>query len=586
MTTPVLAGALPILRWLPHYRTRDLRADLLAGAVVAALAVPQSLGYAAVAGVAVQIGLYTLPPTLLAYAVFGSSRQLMVGPVSTVSLLSGSLVAQASHGDPHRAALLTSALAVSAGIVLVAAGLLRIGWVAEFLSEPIVAGFVTGLVVLVVVGQLPLLLGLPAAHGSLIQQVLETVRSSTGAPLQTLAVGAVALVLLFGGQRLYRRVPWGLVVLAGGITSSRLLDLPALGIATIGSVPSGIKVPALPVIPTADIPTLITGGLAVAMVGLAEGLAAVRLFAQAHDEQVDTDQELIAHGVADLAAGLTGGMAVAGSLSKTAAAERAGGRTQVVGLVAALLVVLVVLVAAPLASALPAAVLAAIVVHAVWGLVHPTAFRRYFGIRRNDGIAAIVALIGVLVLGPLYGLLVAVGQSLLGLIYRSVQVHIDEMGRVPGEKAAWGSVADHPERRTADGVLVLRLDAPLFWVNAATVIQRLLQIVRDRPDVRALVLDLEATNQLDVTTERRLEYLLSTIRAGGQDLYLVRVFDQVRVVLGAAGFYDRLGDQHVWHSIAAGVRAARHAAEEAVDLPEDAAAAEDADEQIVSRSTQ
>jgi high affinity sulfate transporter 1 len=582
----------PITGWLRQYRLRSLRGDLLAGLVVAALAVPQSMGYAAVAGVGVQVGLYTLPPALLAYAVFGSSRLLVVGPVSTVSLLSGSLVGQLSAGDPVRAAQLTSALSLAAGVVLVVAGLCRVGWVAEFLSEPIVAGFITGLVLLVVLGQAPVLLGVHSGKGGVIEQFLGITQAVGHEDPDTVLVSVIALVLLFGGHRVLPRVPWSLLVLIGGVIVSKVADLPGKGIATVGHVPSGWQAPVLPSVQFGDLQVLAGGALAVAMVGLAEGLAAARLYAREHDDRIDTDQELIAHGMADLASGLIGGMGAAGSLSKTAASERAGGRSQVVGMVASAAVVAVMLFASAPMSALPKAVLAAIVVHAVWGLLRPRVFGEYWAIRSNDGIAAVVAMIGVLMLGPLLGLLVAVAQSLLGLVYRTTQVHIDEMGKLPEEKAAWGSLTDHPERTTVPGILVLRLDAPLFWANAATVFDRLLELILARPDVYVVLLDIEATNQLDATTERRLESFMETLRGNGKDLYLVRIFHQVRVVMKASGFFDRLGEGRAWHSISAGVRAAKAvvAVEQAFEsaahdwVGPDAADADDHEERIVPRT--
>ena len=570
---------IPILEWFPRYQTRSLWSDALAGLVVAALAIPQSMGYAAVAGVGVEVGLYTLPPALLAYAIFGSSKLLIVGPVSTVSLLSGSLVGQLSGGDPARAALLTSGLAVTAGIVLVIAGLFRVGWVAEFLSEPIVAGFITGLSVLVVLGQAPVLLGVRSGHGGVVEQFLGIAQAVGHEHPTTVLVSGLALLTLFGGNRILPRAPWSLIVLIAGIVGSRMLNLHALGVATIGHVPSGLQAPTMPLVRATDLPTLVTGAAAVAMVGLAEGLAAARLYAREHSDRINTDQELIASGIADLAAGAFGGMGAAGSLSKTAASERTGGRSQVVGIVAAVSVVLVVLLASAPMSALPSAVLAAIVVHAVWSLLRPSVFREYWSISSGDGIAAAVAMLGVLALGPLQGLLIAVAQSVLGLVYRSTQVHIDEMGKLPEEKAAWGSLSRHPERKTVPGMMVLRLDSPLFWANAATVTDRLLAMIATRPDVRIVLLDLEATNQLDATTERRLESFLASLREDGKDLYLVRLFHQVRVVMKRSGFFDTLGAGRTWHSIAAAVLAAKAvvAVEEAFEAASKEWAPEDLD---------
>lgn len=554
------------LRLLRNYSGRHLPADLLAGLLVAALAVPQALGYAVVAGVPVQAGLYTLPPSLLAYALFGSSRLLFVGPVSTVSVLSGSIVRALSGGDEALAITITAVLAITAGVVLVAIGLLRLGWVAQFLSEPIVTGFVAGLVVLIVVGEIPGLAGISAPTGGIFQRIDETVRGLEDFHALTLAVGVASLAILFGGSRLLPKAPWSLIVLVGGIVLSTTLDLAARGVHVVGEVPTGLPLPSIPVVDVQLWSGIVTGGLAIAAVGIAEGLAAVRTFAPSGGVDPDSDnREFVGHGAANLASGIFGGMGVGGSLSKTAANARAGAYTQVSGVAASLVVLLFVAFAAGLLASLPRAVLSAIVIHAVWGLVSVSAFRRYAAVRRNDFVAAVVAFGGVLLLGPLNGLLLAIAQSLLGLIYRSMQVEIDEMGRVDGEKAAWGSVGHDPTRRTYRGVTVLRPDGPLFWANATSVVGRIEVGATERQPLYAVVLDLEATNQMDTTTAERLDGLLTRLRAEGTDLYLVRVFGNVRDVLTKSGFLDALGPDHVWHSIAAGVKAARAARAAGVD---------------------
>lgn len=594
---------LPGLAQLRGYRLGKLPGDLAAGLIVAALAVPQALGYSTVAGVPVQVGLYTIPPALLAYALFGSSRVLYVGPVSTVSVLSGSIVRGVAGGDPEHAAALTSNIAIMAGIVLIIVGLLRMGWVAQFLSKPIVTGFVTGLVVLIVVGEIPGLLGLPTPQGALLERVIALGLALPSTKLTTLAVAVASLVILFGGSRLLPRVPWALVVLVAGIAASQLLDLAGQGAAIVGPVPTGVPMPVIPAFGVSEIPTLVTGGIAIAAVGMAEGLAAASTFAATSKTRhagLDDNAEFIGNGAADIASGLFGGMGVAGSLSKTAANVRAGATTQVSGIAGAIIVVLVLLFATRLLAPLPKAVLSAIVIHAVWGLVKPSQFRRYRQIRRNDLVASVAALVGVLVAGPLNGLLIAVGQSLLGLVYRSMQVHIDEMGKVPGEKAAWGSVANDPARRTVKRICVLRPDGPLFWANATEVVARIERAVGARTGIRALILDMEATNQLDTTTSEQLSGLIHRLRDQGIEVYLVRVFGNVRGVLTRSGILELLGEDRVWHSISAGVKAAkadvaeRRAAEVAdpgemwdpyddVDLDDDPVLGDDDDEHIVTR---
>lgn len=549
----------PAVTWLPQYRRGWLRDDLGAGSVVAALAVPQALGYASIAGAPVEVGLYAVPVALLAYAVFGSSRQLVVGPVSTVSVLSGSFLATFGVAGTAQAASYTAALALGSGLVLIAAGFLGIGWVAEFLSKPIVTGFVLGLTILVILNEVPHLLGVPTPQGQVVERVGALGASLTkgDADLAAVIVSAVSLLVLFGGQRLAAKVPWGLLVLIGGLVTSTALDLTVKGVEVVGTVPRGLPTPGLPSVNPDDLVALCTAGAALALVGLAEGLSAARLFASRGGYRIDADQELLASGAANVACGLFGGIGVAGSLSKTAAVSDARGRTQLTGVSAALLALVVIVAIAPVLSSLPRACLSAIVVNAVWKLMDFRALRRYARVRRNDIVSAVVAAVGVLALGPLNGLLVAVAGSVLGLVYRSSILHVDTMGKVPGEKAAWGSLREHTDRPTFPGVLVLRIDSPIFWVTAAPVHDAVLARVDATQGIRALVLDLEATNQMDTTSADALADLLHALREREIDLYLVRVMWPVRRALRRSGLMAELGEDHLWHSISQGVRQAR-----------------------------
>jgi high affinity sulfate transporter 1 len=529
----------------------------MAGVVVAALAVPQSLGYASIAGVPVEVGLYAVPIALLAYAVLGSSPQLIVGPVSTVSVLSATLVASLHPGDVAEAVTYTSAVALAAGVVLVLAGFLRVGWVAEFLSKPIVTGFVFGLTILVIIGELPNLLGIHVTPGDVLHRISVLALNLNQIDLLTAAVGLSALAVLFIGSRLEPRAPWALVVLVLGVAASRWLDLAAHGVAVVGPVPKGLPTPTVPVVPLNRLADVTLAGAAIAVVGLAEGLSAGRLYATKGGYRLDTDQELIAAGGANIGSGLFGGLGVAGSLSKTAAVDRAGGTSQVSGLAAAAIAVAAIILVAPTLSTLPRAVLSAIVINAVWGLLDLPAIRRYMRVRRNDGIAALVAAAGVLIAGPMLGLVIAIAQSLLGVVYRSSRVNVDVLGKIPGEKAAWGSVRQHPDRITIPGIVVLRVDAPLFWVNAAAIQEAILQAVDAVPGIKAVILDLAATDQTGTTSADMLSELREQLAERNLDLYLVRVRWPVRTVLARAGFLAQLGEDHLWHNVAQGIREAR-----------------------------
>jgi SulP family sulfate permease len=588
-----LRRRLPILTWLPQYDRGHLRHDILAGLVVAALAVPQSLGYASIAGVPVQVGLYSIPIALLVYAALGTSPQLIVGPVSTVSVLSATLVAAMHPANVEEAVTYTSAIALAAGVVLVLAGFLRVGWVAEFLSKPIVTGFVFGLTILVIIGELPNLLGIHVTPGDVLHRISVLALNIDQIDPLTAAVGVSALAVLFIGSRLLPRVPWALIVLVLGLAASHWLDLATRGVAVVGQVPKGLPTPSIPAVPLTRLVDVAIAGAAIAVIGLAEGLSAGRLYATKGGYRLDTDQELIAAGGANIGSGLFGGLGVAGSLSKTAAVDRAGGKSQVSGLSAAVIAIVAILLVAPALSALPKAVLSAIVIHAVWGLLDVAAIRRYLKVRKNDGIGSLVAAGGVLIAGPMLGLLIAVGQSILGMVYRSTRVDVEVLGKIPDEKASWGGVRRHPERITIPGILVLRINVAVFWVNAAEVQDVILEAVDAEPDTQVLILDLEATHQLGVTSADMLSELHEQLAERDVDLYLVRVRWPVRTVLARSGFRAQLGEDHLWHGISQAIRVARRqhgigrleqAEPEPVEV-EDAEQVEEEEEEVVATPT-
>jgi SulP family sulfate permease len=551
------ADVVPMLSWLPRYQRPWLRGDVVAGIIVAALLVPQSLGYARIAGVPVEVGLYAVPLALLAYAALGSSPQLIVGPASTVAIVSGSLVADIARDNPEDAVAITAALAIAAGIVLVAAGVLRVAWLAEFLSKPIITGFVFGLTLTIVIGELPGLLGLDKPSGDLLGVLVGTVRRLADVHPATAVTGGLALAILLVGKRVLPRIPWGLATVVGAVVASRLLDLEEAGVALIGDVPAGLPPLGLSLIPRDDLGEVIVGGASLALVALAEGLAASRLFATRGGYRVETERELVGMGAANIAAGLSGGLAVAGSLSKTAAAEQAGGRTQVTGLASAAIVVVVLLAFTWVFEDLPQAVLSAIVVAAVWSLMDVAALRRYAQVRRADLVAAVVGIAAVVLFGPLPGLGIAIVVSLGAIIYRATAPGIEVLGRIADEKAAWGRVEGRPERSPVDGVLVLRLDAPLFWANAVAVEQAVLEELAGWQDTRAIVLSLEATTRLDTTSADVLAHLAEELEDRDVSLYFARVLHRAKGVLERSGFADQLGEDRFWHSISQAVRAAR-----------------------------
>jgi MFS superfamily sulfate permease-like transporter len=351
-----------------------------------------------------------------------------------------------------------------------------------------------------------------------------------------------------------------------------VLDFSSRGVATVGAVPGGLPRPSIPDVSASEYRDLLVNGAAIALVGLAESLSAARLFAVRNGYRIRADREFIATGTANLAAAVSGGFGVGGSLSKTAIAEQSGGTSRLTGFTTAGIILVVLLFFTSQLDELPLAILSAVVIQAVWGLMDIKALARYYRVRRNDFVAAVAALVGVLIFGTLPGVLLAVALSVLGLVYRSGRLDVDALGKVKGEKAAWGSLARDPTHERIEGILVLRLSAPLFWVNAAGATVLIVDHLENNPGTHSVILDLEATGQLDITAADELGSLIRRLRRRGVDLYLVRVMHPARAVLASAGVLTELGPDHMWRTISQGVRAARRAAADPSREPNAAAA--------------
>ena len=570
-----IRAVVPILRWLPHYRPADLRLDLVAGLAVASVAIPTALGYATVAGVPVQVGLYALPAALIVYAIFASSRQVSMGPTSTVAIMSGAVVFAITGGtaDVARTVALTSAVAVASGLFLVLAGTIRTGWLTDLISRPVISGFTIGLSILVITNELPHLIGVTANTSGFLTRLWSTLSQVPEANGETVVIGVLALAVVFGGPRISARFPWSLALMLVGIVGAAWLHPQNSNIEVLGAIPQGLPQPSVPAISLEDLPRVLLGGASVAIAGMGEGLAAARIFATRGNYRIDTDQELLGTGLANVASGFSGGMSVTGSLSRTATAALSGGRTQLTGVFAAVVVLLVLLWFTGLLSNVPRVILSAIVIVSVWPLLDWKGLDRYRRVRKNDYISALTALFGVILLGPLYGLIAAILISVLGITLRSSQATIDILGKIKGEKAGWGAVNEHPERETREGVLILRINAPLFWANSTRVTDRVLRLVDKNPDTRSVVLDMSATSQMDTTALDSLSTLLARLRDEGVDLYIARLHYSARKVLASSGFTDELGEEHMFHSISASVKAAQKSPGYASESPEDHEAA-------------
>ena len=552
---------------LRGYQREWLRGDLIAGLTVWAVLVPEALAYASIAGVSPVIGLYAAPGALLFYAAFGSSRHLVTGPMSATAALSAATVASVATAGSGRFVTMTAALAISAGLAALLAGLLRLGFVANFISEPVMKGFIVGLALTIIVGQLPSLFGVEKGSGDFFQKLWDLITKLGDTHWLTLLIGLLSLAIVLGLRRFAPVVPGSLVAVAGGVIAVTVFNLDQHGVAIVGHIDSGLPSLGLPDVSFQDYLKLAGGGIGVMLVGFAEGLGAAKTYAAKHHYEVDPNRELLGLGTANVAAGLSSGMVVNGSLSKTAVNGSAGANSQLSGLVVAALTIVTLLLLTGLFENLPEATLAAVVVAAVIELVDiPALVRLYrvysgrlgraYGVAsRPDFIAAMAALLGVTVFDTLPGLFIGIGVSIVLLLYRSSRPRVAELGKVPGSEDQYADVEKHPENSIPAGIRILRVEAGLYFANAEVVSRRLRE-AGARPGTRAVVLDAGTVPFVDVTAVEMLDQVADTLAGWGVHLLLARDVGQVRDVLRRAGAEGEL--QHVYPSVQAAVDAAQH----------------------------
>jgi sulfate permease, SulP family len=548
----LLRRYVPILVWLPAYPRSDLRADLIAGLISWAVMVPVALAYAGLAGMPAEVGLVTAFAALAAYAIFGTSRHLRVTTSSTMAILSASVVLPLAAGDSATFIALTATLALMVGAILLAAGLMRLGFLADFLSKPVVTGFVIGLAITIIIGQIPKLLGYPTPTGSVAQQVLAAFPSLGEANPWSAALGVSSLVVILVLKRLMPRIPGALIALLVGISLSVGLDLAARGVDVVGEVSTGVPLPGLPHIGIGQLAYLITGAAGLVILAGGESLGGARAFAARHHYRLDADQELVALGAANVASGLFGGFSVDASISQTATGEAAGTRSQLSSLLVSALMLMTAVVLAPLFKDLPQPTLAAIVIAAVLGLIDLGELRRYWAWRRTDLLISVVAIVGVLSTDVLTGLIIAALLSLTALLYRASRPDIVVLGRYPGV-AAFGDIARHPDAVQVDGVLIIRVDTPLYFFNAQEATTRILELVAERPGTRYVAIALGATGDLDVTATDLLSELYGELRRQDITVVLAQVKGIVRDRLRRTGLMTVLGEDHIYPSIAEAV---------------------------------
>src|SRR3954463_2767503 len=536
-----LAGVLPVVEWLPRHDRRRLRGDLAAGIAVTALIVPKDLGYAGIAGVPLQNGLYAAAAGAIIYALFCTSRQISTGPSSSLAAVAGGAVVVAGLAGGGAAALV-AAIAIATGLLFLAMALLRLGWISHFLSKAVVTGFLAGAAVDVVIGELPKLTGTDAEGKNSWRELGSWIGSLGDVHGATVLVGVLSLAVILGLRFLAPAVPGALVLVAGGILGARLFDLDAHGVALVGDVPSGLPAPEIPDLALIGdhAATIAIAAFALVLIGFSQTAGDARAFAARHKYRIDVDQESVAQGMANVGAGVFQGMPVSTSLSASSLNESAGARTPMASLITGALVLATLIVLAPLFSGLPKAVLAAIIIDAVvFGMIDVPELRRLYRVTRFDFWIAIAAVVGVLSAGVLAGVVVGVALSLGWLVYVATRPAMPLLGREP-DTQVFRDLIENPDDLTYDGVAVLRLDGGLFFATADALENRIRSLV-DEGELRALVLDLEGVNFVDSQGSAKLAEIHEFLQAGGVTFRVARLKPQVLEVLSADGVADQIG---------------------------------------------
>ena len=540
---------------LRGYDRAWLRGDVLGGITVAAYLVPQVMAYAAVAGLPPVTGLWASTGPLLVYAVLGSSRRLSIGPESTTALMTASAVGAMTAGNPERYAATAAALALAVGLVCLLGRLARLGFLADLLSRPVLVGYMAGIAVLMVVSQLGKLTGMqvegdtPLSESAYVLQHLDAVRGPT------LTMALTVTVALFVAQRFRPHWPNPLIamLLAALVTSA--FDLAQHGVTTVGSIPRGIPVPGLPDISVDALLELALPAIGVAVVGYSDNVLTARAFGAKHHERIDANQEFLALGASNLAAGLMHGFPVSSSASRTVIGEALGASTQLSSLVALVGVVLTMVLLGPVLAAFPLAALGGVVAYAAVRLIDVGEIRRIFRFRKRELLVLIATTLAVLLLGVLPGIGVAIGLSILELLGRVARPHDGILGYAPGV-AGMHDVDDYPGAVTVQGLVVYRYDSPLFFANAEDFHRRARAAVDEAPwPVEWFLLNAEANVEVDLTALDVLEDLRRELTERGIVVALARVKQELRDDLDAVGFTQRLGPDHIYMTLPTAVAA-------------------------------
>jgi len=537
----------PIVGWIRSYERSWLRGDLIAGVAVAALVVPKNLGYAGIAGVPLQNGLYAAAAGAILYALFGTSRQISTGPSSGLAAVAASAVAVAGITGTQDVASFVAAITLASGVLFLLLAVLRMGWIAQFLSRAVVTGFLFGAAIDVVIGELPKLTGTKATGSNPLQELWSWLGSLGDSSLVTVLVSVVALVVVFGVRVIAPKVPGALVLVVGGLLASWLFDLGSHGVALVGEVPRGLptfQVPGTQVL-SGHASTVAIAAVALVLIGFSQTAGDARTFAARHRYRIDINQESVAQGMANVGAGLFEGMPVSTSLSASSLNDHSGARTGLASLTTGAIVLATLLVLAPVFSVLPKPVLAALIIEAVvMGMMDVPEMRRLARVQRFDFWIAVAAIAATLLVGVLAGVIIGIGLSLIWLIFVATHPPMPVLAREPGTQV-FRELDEHPGGEQFAGVTVLRLDGGLFFATADALGDRVREVALSAPGSTAIVLDCGGMDFIDSQGSAKMSEILNLTKQAGVTLRLARLKPPVREVLERDGVLGRIGDDKI-----------------------------------------
>lgn len=546
-------------KWVPgfgalrHYERAWLGRDVVAGVVLCALLIPQGMAYAELAGLPAITGLYTTVVCLVAYAAFGPSPYLVLGPDSSLGPMIAAVILPLAAGDVAYSVALAGMLAIMVGVICTGAGIARLGFISDLLSKPVRVGYMAGLAITIFIGQLPSLFGLSIDADGLVDETVAFLQNLDETNVYALGVGLLALVIIFGLRRWAPRVPGTLVAVVVTIAISAIFDLAAQGVETVGVLPQGFPAPSFPSVDASDLPLLLAGALGITLVAIGDTISVSSSFAARRGFEVDSNQELFGIGAANFAAGFFQGFPVSTSSSRTAVADQAGTKSQLTGIVAAALVLVMLLFVPGLVQNLPTSVLAAVIIVAAVGLLDVPELRRLWTVQKGEFAVAVACLLGVALVGVLQGIIIAVILAILQIFVDAWRPHSAVMGKPEGV-SGYHDLERYPDATRIPGLLMIRWDAPLIFANANLFRDFVRKVVAQTdPTPTWVLVAAEPITNVDTTAADMLVQLDLELNAAEIHLVFAELKDPVRDRIELYGLYETIDHRHFYRTIAEAV---------------------------------